>query len=59
MDDKNKFKHSGVSKPNIELKDFYEFLDSKVVEKIKATSEESRSRIIGDIESLMKLSDLK
>jgi undecaprenyl pyrophosphate synthase len=45
----NKFNNKNVSKPNIELHDFYEILDPKVVEKIKSTSEESRSRIIADI----------
>ncbi|MBR3889649.1 hypothetical protein IKJ53_03950 [bacterium] len=45
----NKFNNKNVSKPNIELHDFFEFLDPKVVEKIKATSEESRSRIMSDI----------
>ena len=55
----NKFNRSGVSKPNIELKDFFEFLDPKVVEKIKATSEESRNRISSDMDALTGLSKLK
>lgn len=54
----NKFNNSNVSRPNIELKDFYEFLDPKVVEKIKATSEESRSRIVSDIEELTSIRDM-
>lgn len=45
----NKFNNKNVSKPSIELHDFYEFLDPKVVEKIKATSAESRSRILADV----------
>ena len=45
----NKFNNKNVSKPSIELHDFYEFLDPKVVEKIKATSVESRSRILTDV----------
>lgn len=59
MKDNDKFKHSAVSKPEIELKDFFEFLDPKVVQKIQSTSEESRTRISNDIEELMNLSDLK
>ena len=55
----NKFNHSGVSKPNIELNDFFEFLDPKVVKKIKATSEESRNRISSDMDALTGLSKLK
>ena len=53
MENKNKFNHSGVSKPNIELKDFFEFLDPKVVEKIKSTSDESRLRIMNDVKELI------
>lgn len=49
----NKFNNSNVSKPNIELKDFFEFLDPKVVEKIKSTSEESRLRIMNDVKELI------
>ena len=40
-------KESGV-KP-IELDDFFEFLDSKTIQKIKETSLESKARITGDI----------
>ena len=40
-----------VTKPTIELDDFFEFLDPKVVEKIMKTPEESRSRIVRDISS--------
>lgn len=42
-------KCSGVSKPKIELKDFYEFLDPKVVEKIKQTPKNSVKRIADDV----------
>lgn len=52
------FNNKNVSKPSIELKDFYEFLDPKVVEKIKATSEESRQRIVSDIEELTSIRDI-
>lgn len=40
---------SGITKPNIELNDFFEFLDSKVVEKIKQTSKEDIERITNDV----------
>lgn len=40
---------SGMSKPNIELNDFFEYLDSKVVEKIKQTSKEDIERISNDV----------
>ena len=40
---------SGVSKPTIELNDFFEYLDSKVVEKIKQTSKEDIERISNDV----------
>jgi hypothetical protein len=49
MENEFNFKNSNVSKPKIELDDFFEFLDPKVVQKIKETSEESRSRILNDI----------
>ena len=39
---------NGVTKPNIELEDFYSLLDPKVVEKIKQTSKEHRERIMND-----------
>lgn len=40
---------SGVTKPTIELDDFFAYLDPKVVEKIMQTPEESRSRIVRDV----------
>lgn len=40
---------SGVTRPTIELDDFFAYLDPKVVEKIMQTSEESRSRIVKDM----------
>lgn len=40
---------SGVTKPTIELDDFFAYLDPKVVEKIMQTPEESRSRIVKDV----------
>lgn len=40
---------SGVTKPTIELDDFFAYLDPKVVEKIMQTPEESRSRIVKDM----------
>ena len=39
----------GVTKPTIELDDFFAYLDPKVVEKIMQTPEESRSRIVKDM----------
>ena len=42
---------SNMTKPTIELDDFFEFLDPKVVEKIMQTSAESRSRIVQDVQS--------
>ena len=41
--------NNGVTKPNIELDDFFNYLDPKVVDKIMSTPEESRSRIVKDI----------
>ena len=38
-----------MTKPTIELDDFFEHLDSKIVEKIKNTSLESRERISKNI----------
>ena len=49
--DVDKIANKNVTKPTIELDDFFEFLDPKVVEKIMQTSEESRSRIVKDIHS--------
>ena len=40
---------NGVSKPTIELNDFFEYLDSKVVEKIKQTPKEDIERISNDV----------
>ncbi|GEM_PF-4577272 len=40
---------NGMTRPNIELDDFYSLLDPKVVEKIKATSKESLDRIANDV----------
>ena len=40
---------NGVTKPNIELDDFFNYLDPKVVDKIMSTPEGSRSRIVKDI----------
>ena len=42
---------SSVTKPTIELDDFFEFLDPKVVEKIMQTPAESRSRIVQDVQN--------
>ena len=47
---KQNLSKSGVSKPSIELTDFYEYLDPKVVERIKQTSEEDKARIVSDVE---------
>ena len=41
--------NSGMTKPTIELDDFFAYLDPKVVEKIMQTPEESRSRIVKDV----------
>jgi len=40
---------NGVTKPVIELDDFFAYLDPKVVEKIMQTPEESRARIVKDV----------
>ena len=40
---------SGVTKPSIELDDFYSLLDKKVVDKIKSTPKESVERISNDV----------
>lgn len=41
--------NNGMTKPTIELDDFFAYLDPKVVEKIKQTSEADRERISNDI----------
>lgn len=41
---------SGMSKPSIELEDFYSYLDPKVVEKIKKTPIDSKERISNNIQ---------
>lgn len=40
---------SGVTKPSIELEDFFQYLDSKVVEKIKNTTITEKERIESNI----------
>lgn len=40
---------TGMTKPTIELEDFFSLLDPKVVEKIKQTSKENRQRIMDDV----------
>ena len=40
---------NGVSKPSIELEDFYSYLDPKVVEKIKKTPTDSKERISNNV----------
>lgn len=47
----NNIENKNMTKPTIELDDFFEFLDPKVVAKIMQTSDESRSRIVKDIHS--------
>lgn len=42
-------KKNGITKPSIELDDFFAYLDPKVVEKIKQTSEEDRARIVDGV----------
>lgn len=49
MENNYNFDNKAMSKPQIELSDFFEFLDPKVVEKIKSTSQESLSRITNDV----------
>ena len=46
----NKIFSENVTKPVIELDDFFEYLDPKVVEKILQTSAEARTRIIQDVQ---------
>ena len=41
---------NGVTKPTIELDDFFAYLDPKVVEKIKQTSADDIARISKDIQ---------
>lgn len=48
MENKNISK-KGITKPTIELDDFFELLDSKIVEKIKNTSIESKNRISNNV----------
>ena len=40
----------GITKPTIELDDFFAYLDPKVVEKILQTPENSRARIVKDVQ---------
>jgi hypothetical protein len=40
---------NGMTKPTIELDDFFAYLDPKVVEKIMQTPEASRARIVKDV----------
>lgn len=47
-----KINENGMTKPSIELDDFYSLLDPKVVEKIKSTSQESISRISNDVNNI-------
>ena len=47
-----KSNENGMTRPSIELDDFYSLLDPKVVEKIKATTKESISRISDDVKNL-------
>ncbi len=47
-----KIENNGMTRPLIELDDFYSLLDPKVVEKIKSTSKESISRITEDVNSI-------
>ena len=49
-DTKQILSKSGITKPSIELDDFFAYLDPKVVEKIKQTSESDKARIVSDIE---------
>ena len=44
-----KLSKKGITLPNIELNDFFEFLDPKVVEKIKQTPKNELSRITNDV----------
>ena len=41
---------NGITRPSIELDDFFAYLDPKVVKKIKETSEQDRQRITNDIQ---------
>jgi hypothetical protein len=41
---------NGMTRPTIELDDFFAYLDPKVVEKIKQTSEADRERISKNIQ---------
>ena len=40
---------NGITRPSIELDDFYSLLDRKVVDKIKSTPKESLKRIADDV----------
>ena len=42
---------SGMTKPAIELDDFFAYLDPKVVEKIKQTSKDDIARISKDVQN--------
>ncbi|MCR5265147.1 MAG: hypothetical protein K6E29_00965 [Cyanobacteria bacterium RUI128] len=46
---KQNLSKSGITKPDIELQDFFEYLDSKVVDKIKNTPKEDIERIGHDV----------
>lgn len=44
-----KLSKKGITVPSIELNDFFEFLDPKVVEKIKQTPKNELNRITNDV----------
>ena len=48
MENKN-ISQDRMTKPSIELDDFFSYLDPKVVEKIKETPSDSKERISNDI----------
>lgn len=49
-DTKLNLSKSGITKPSIELDDFYAYLDPKVVAKIKETSEADKARISNNVQ---------
>lgn len=48
--DNTNLSKNGITKPSIELDDFFAYLDPKVVDKIKQTSKEDRERISKDVQ---------
>lgn len=50
VNSEEKIAGKGVTNPSVELDDFFEYLDPKVVEKIVQMPEKTRARIVKDVQ---------